>query len=243
MGNVILNRETLLLLRGLRMEPIKHPQTARLRSLKMYREDLDQFLELFQGKGARVTISDKRYRYESFDEMRKHTGSRIVNLEIHGEQPALHFLLNQSAQVKANNSSTTTVTFNELRAEEATEEADALFFRVKDFLSAHQQPHVRVRFVVLAMVAFGGILLVSRNHQAIGPGDRVALWLPVGVLICVAFVLVAFNIGNYVTLETRLDSPSFWAKHQDAFVAHAVTATISAVVGGVVGWLAGHFLK
>jgi len=49
MGNVILNRETLLLLRGLRMEPIKHPQTARLRSLKMYREDLDKSLSCFKG--------------------------------------------------------------------------------------------------------------------------------------------------------------------------------------------------
>jgi hypothetical protein len=54
---------------------------------------------------------------------------------------------------------------------------------------------------------------------------------------------VTFNIDNYLTLETRLNSPSFWAKHQDAFAAHAVTAAISAVVGGVVGWLVGHFLK
>jgi hypothetical protein len=40
------------------MEPIKHPQTARLRSLKMYREDLDHFLGFFQAKCARVTISE-----------------------------------------------------------------------------------------------------------------------------------------------------------------------------------------
>src|ERR1017187_6062149 len=64
------------------MEPIKHPQTARLRSLKMYREDLDEFLGLFQRKCVRVTISDKRYRYESFDEMRKYTGPRIANLDM-----------------------------------------------------------------------------------------------------------------------------------------------------------------
>ena len=64
------------------MEPIKHPQTARLRSLKMYREDLDEFLGLFQRKCVRVTISDKRFRYESFDEMRKYTGPRIANLDM-----------------------------------------------------------------------------------------------------------------------------------------------------------------
>jgi hypothetical protein len=195
-----------------------------------------------------VTISDKRYRYESFDEMRKHTGPRIDNLEIQGEQPALHFLLNQSAQVRVSDSSSTTITFNELRADEATEEADALFFRVKDFLTSHQQPPVRMRFVVLAIVAFSGLLFImTHNHATSGPGDHVAPWLLavllVDVVICVVSVLVAFNISNYVTLETRLDSPSFWAKHQDAFAAHAVTAIISAVVGGAVGWLVGHFLK
>ncbi len=225
------------------MKPIKHPQTARLRSLKMYREDLDQVLELFQGKCARVTISDKRYCYESFDEMRKHAGPRISNLEIHGEEPGLHFLLNQTTQV-GSGSSATTIAFNELRAEEATEEADALFFRIKDFLSARQQPRVRVGFIVFAIVAFSGLLLfVSRNHE----GDRLTplgfAILLAGVLISFGSLLVACTIGNNLTLETRLDSPSFWAKHQDAFATHVVTATISAVVGGVVGWLVGHFLK
>ncbi len=241
----------LLLLRGLPTEPIKHPRTARLRSLKMYREDLDQLLELFQGKCARVTISDERYRYESFDDMRKHSGSRIDKLDIQGAQPGLHFLVNQSAQVKVtDHTPSTAITFNELRAEEATEEADALFFRIKDFLSAHQEPQVRMRFlvlaIVLAIVAFGGLLLFVSRKEAIGPGDHVPWSLVVGtfgLVISIVPLSVAFNIGNYLTLETKFNSPSFWAKHQDAFAAHAVTATISAVVGGVVVWLVGHFLK
>jgi hypothetical protein len=229
------------------MEPIKHPQTARLRSLKMYREDLDLLLEFFESKCVRTAISDKRYRYESFDEMKKNSGSRIYNLEIHGEQPGLHFLVNQEAQVKAADNSVTTIIFNELRAREATEEADALFFRVKDFLSARQQPQVRKRFVALAVVAFSGSLLfVIRNQPAahVAPFTRLSFAvLLVGVSISVASLLLACRIGNYLTLETSLDSPSFWARHQDAFATHAVTATISAVIGGIVGWLVGHFLK
>ena len=217
----------------------------------MYREDLDQLLELLLGKCARVTISDKRYRYESFDEMRKHTGSKIDNLEIHGEQPGLHFLLNQSAQVKVtDHTPSTAITFNELRADEATEEADALFFRIKDFLRNHQRPQVRMPFAVLAILlglaAVGGFVLFVSRNGALGRGDHAPWSLVVGilgVLTCSASLNVAFNIGNYLTLETKIESPSFWAKHQDAFAAHAVTAAISAVVGGVVVWLVGHFLK
>ena len=223
------------------MEPIKHPQTAQLWRLKMYREDLDQLLELFQGKCARVTISDKKYRYESFDEMKTRTGPRIDNLEIHGERPGLHFVLNQSSDVKGYPGQT--IIFNELRAEETTEEADALFFRVKDFLSSHQQPHVRWRFVVLAIAALGGLVLFVSRNQAAGPGDHVNPWhlaiFVLGVLTIIGFPILATNIGNYLTLETRLNSPSFWARHRDAFAAHAVTATIITVLG----WLLGHFLK
>jgi hypothetical protein len=214
----------------------------------MYREDLDQLLELLKGKCTRVTISDKRYRYDSFDEMKRHSGSRVHNLEIHGEQPGLHFFLNQSEHTQGYDPSIT-IMFNELRAEEATEEADALFFKVKDFLSSHQQPQVRPRFVLFAIVAFVGMLMLSiLNREAIMISvDRVAWWfvavLLVGVPTSLGSLLMAFRIGNYLTLETRLDSPSFWARHQDAFATHAVTAAISAVVGGIVGWLVGHFLK
>jgi hypothetical protein len=180
--------------------------------------------------------------------MRKYVGPRIANLEIHGEQPSLHFLLNQSAQVKVSDSSWQTIIFNELRADEATEEADALFFRVKEFLSAHQQPRFRTGFLVVAISSLCGlILLLTRSRDINGPGELITLrflaFLFPAVAIPVVSVLAAFTIGNYLTLETKLNSPSFWDNHKDAFAAHVVTATISGVVGGVIGWFAGNFFK
>ena len=92
----------------------------------------------------------------------------------------------------------------------------------------------------------GGFVLFVSRKGVMGSGDNAPWSLVIGIfglLTCMASLNVTFNIDNYLTLETRLNSPSFWAKHQDAFAAHAVTAAISAVVGGVVGWLVGHFLK
>jgi len=224
------------------MEPIKHPQKAQLGKLKMYREDLDQLLDLFQWKCARVTISDKQFRYESFDEMKTRTGPKIAHLEIHSEQPGLHFVLNQFTQMTGYPGQTFIV--NELRAEEATEEADALFFRTKDFLSTRQQPHVRWLFVVLAIATLVGLVLFV-SHSRVGlPPDILIPWsaaIPVFSLVTafVVFLILAINIGNHLTLETRLNSPSFWAKNREEFVKHAITATISLVLG----LLAGHFLK
>ncbi len=220
----------------------------------MYREDLDQLLDLFQSKCARVTISDKRYRYESFDEMKAQKGPRIDHLEIHGEQPGLHFVLNKSEQSKT--SPPSTLVFNELRAEEATNEADALFFRIKDFLSDYQRPYVRWIFVVLAMVSVIGLVVFMSRHlntsppvPAPGPRNEAVSWslqfeFLGWIAATVGFpILAVASIGNYLSLETRLNSPSFWVRNREDFSKHAVSAAIGAVVGGVVGWLAGHFLK
>jgi len=44
-------------------------------------------------------------------------------------------------------------------------------------------------------------------------------------------------------LETKLDSPSFFAKNREDFAKHAVTAGIGGTIGLFFGWLLGHFLK
>jgi hypothetical protein len=77
------------------MEPIRHTKTARFKSLKMYRPELDNLVELFQKSCQRVVISDNDHRYISLDEMKAHVGIKIKDLDIRGENPGVHFLLNQ----------------------------------------------------------------------------------------------------------------------------------------------------
>jgi hypothetical protein len=61
---------------------------------------------------------------------------------------------------------------------------------------------------------------------------------------CLVFSAVSFSFGianaqNKLRLETKLNSPSFFVRNREEFGKHAVTAFI----GGIVGWLVGHFLK
>ena len=220
------------------MEPIRNTQTARLRTLKMYREDLDEFVGLFQRTCASVTISDNRNRYVSLDEMKAHVGIRIKDLDIRGEKPGLHFSLNQKEWVQG---SSTPTSFNELRTEEITDEADALFFKVREFLVALQRPRVRWPFATGAVVMLGCVIFF------LGRGPRNPQEIHWSALICtlvlIPLVTAAIKIDNYLVLETRLNSPSFWDRHRDAFAAHGVTATISAALGGIAAWLACHYLK
>ena len=212
------------------MQPIRNTKTARLRNLKMYREDLDEFVAFFQRACTRVTISDNRNRYESLNEMKEHIGSRIKDLDIRGERPNLHFLLNQKQTVQ---SSSTPAVFNELRTEEITDEADALFFRVKEFLEARQRPIVRWQFAVIAIIGLTVGVTFLLTHR---PDPWIALGF---TLLSVVSTVAGLKIDNQLILETKLNSPSFWVRHHDAFETHVINSAIS----GIIGYLLGRFLK
>jgi hypothetical protein len=144
------------------MEPIQHTKTARLRSLKMYREELDQLVALFQKSCAAVTISDKKNRYESLEEMKATIRPKITSLDIRGENPGVHFLLNQKEFAPG---SSTPAIFNELRTEETAEGADNLFFKIKDFLHSHERP-ANIPVLILAIVLLlGGLILQTAQSS------------------------------------------------------------------------------
>lgn len=73
------------------MEPIRNTKTARIATLRMYRQDLDQLLALFQERCATLTISDKHNRYDSLDDMKTHVGAEISDLDIRGEKQVCIF--------------------------------------------------------------------------------------------------------------------------------------------------------
>jgi hypothetical protein len=218
------------------MEPIRHTLMARIPTLWMYREDLDHLLRLFDRAGAKVTISDKQYRYDSLDDMKSHTGERITDLDIQAEHPAVHFLLNQSQVVKGS-PSTVLVYYNELRTEEISDEADALFYRVRDFLVSRTAPRFRISYLIPAIIAaVGCIVSVVLDHEAFQNRQ-----VPLGFLVCtlasVGFFVAAGTGGNRLVLETRSNSPSFLRQNKNGII----MLIIGACIGGVVT-IAGQWL-
>ena len=52
------------------MQPLRNTKSIRFGRLKMYREDLDELVGLFQKSCALVTISDDKNSYDSLAEMK-----------------------------------------------------------------------------------------------------------------------------------------------------------------------------
>jgi len=214
----------------------------------MHREEIDHLVEMFKQACGKVTISDSKHRFEDLDDMKRNVSARITDFDLRGENPGVRFLFNQTEVVRLSPAPTQT-TFNELRTEEISDAADALFYKVKDFLVSHQQPRAKKGLLTGAVVSFICLLLFVYFNMGIDAHGRqtVAFRALPGMLLCLAaltiFVITGTNIKNYSSLETKRNSASFFVRNREDFAKHAVTATISTLMGGVIGYLLAHFLK
>ena len=132
--------------------------------------------------------------------------------------------------------------FPELRTEEATDAADSLFYAAKELIAAHQQTVVTPAVFVFCIILAVGLLSlgfegIPRRNQAL------TFFFLVAGGIDLIFIMLWSNRAHYLTLDTRLESPSFFRNIKEEFGKQAVTAVISGLIGGMIGYLFGHFLK
>jgi hypothetical protein len=229
------------------MEPIRHTLTARLGLLKMYREDLDELVGMFQQSCEKVTISDSKYRFASLEEMKDKLPPRIKDLDIRGENPGVRFLFNHT-ELSYSYNPPAQIAFNELRTEEITDAADVLFYKLERFLTAHKRPNSRKGFVGLAIASFAASFWVAGHKLVEG---KIPISSAPGFLLCIAaggiFLGFGTSISNYLSLGKKRDSASFFVKYREDFAKQAVSATITGVIGtaigSIIGYLIGHFSK
>lgn len=230
------------------VEPIRRALSAQIGYLKMYREDVDALLAIFQQACEKVTISDQKHRYKTLDAMRRTVSSPIKELTIRGENPDVLFLFNRSEVVSSPSGPTQRV-FNELRTEISSEAADSLFYKVKDFLMMHQRPKMRQGYLVGAILSLMGTFWVALHYSMPDSQGQPKMTFQsligflIGVLFVVLFVGLTVSGMNYLTLEKRRDAPSFFARNKEEFAKQAVTATIGTIIGAIIGFIVGHYLK
>jgi hypothetical protein len=224
------------------MEPIRHTLTARLKNLKMYRDELDQLVAIFQRNCKTVTISDSKYRYDSLDEMKVKAGIRVKDLDIRGENPGVRFLFNQTEITRIGNPPLQGI-YNELRTEEISDIADGVFYKIKDFIGPYERPSFRKEWLVPALVGLVGIFWFALHGSYVNKDGQTVPGSMPGVVSCMVVLMFSFVAGlgsrNYVSLETKQNSPSFFSKNWEEITKHWIIA----LGGGVIGWLLGHFGK
>jgi hypothetical protein len=230
------------------MNPIRTTKSTRLRRLEMYREDLDELVALFRDNCKLVTVSDDKFQYDSLGEMQKRTGNKVKHLDIRGVEPAVHFTLNREEATQTGFPPTQgKTTFNEIRTEEIDDKADALYYRIRDFLETKQRPNYSrpgLLFVSILAFAFSIVWFVAAN--AIGaPGFSRTQGGIDASLFVLSFVLFFFSasLNNLIYLTTRAESPSFWQRNQDDILSKGIVALSSTLMGAILGFIIGRLSK
>jgi hypothetical protein len=226
------------------VEPIRAALSVRLGPLKMYREDIEQLVGIFEKACRLVTISDRKNRYKSIDAMQRTVSSPLKDFTIQGDDPDVTFVFNRMEVVTGTASPEQRV-FNDLRQDFSSDPADALYYKVKDFLLQHQRPTIRKAVAPFTILSFLAIFVVAGHYDATVPGGPPRMYPQGWPLLILSFIIFfillisTISVRNYVTLEKKRNSPGFFTKNREDLLKDA----IKVVLGGIIGWAIAHFSK
>jgi hypothetical protein len=207
-------------------------------SLKLLREDLDEVVSLFKtddeneiGKlEEQVTITDEENVYPSFDEMRLRKGDDVEHLILMNRDLGLKLDLRRHPRVMT------------LSTTKATDAAELVFYRVRDFLGGRRRP---LNFLVTRLL-WGTALLIlfvylvwwffaEGYKQANTPIHGIGWLFLVLFLASLCFVLSRDSLDKstsyFVTLKRKHELPSFFKRKKDDLVLMLLGAMVGAALG------------
>jgi hypothetical protein len=201
-------------------------------SLQLFREDLEQLMSLLREPRADsdISIEDDKQQYPSLEEMRVQRGYDVHYLRI----------INHTVGVRVELSSQTgfIVGLPTLSTLNVTDEADLLFYRLKEFLESKFRPsHYwsgKLIPIVLPMMLVGSGTFFIRHY-----GDPMVPTI-VGTLITLALVLSLVGLTLHGPLRApiayrvtfkRIDQDvSFVRRNKDAFILSSIFFVLGIVV-------------
>jgi hypothetical protein len=199
-------------------------------SLILYREDFEELQRIFNPSGSAgvVTISDSGAVYDSLDEMKAEKGPRLGHMVIRSSKPSI--VIDLRAQPKSLH----------LYTAEATDEADAAFFKAHEFLYPKRRPLNKFvgSLFPFVLIAFFAVLVVSGLAKTI---EKVPwLWLVYPGFLVVASLCVSYldkRTALLMSLAKRHESLSFGQRKKDELI----MLVIGTVLGLVISLIVGHF--
>jgi hypothetical protein len=213
------------------MKRLRGTQSWAYDTLMLFREDLEELMAIFNSADApdNITIADTQTEYESLDEMEKHRGGYVTELVIRSKTPRI--TLHLIARPKALN----------LYTLEATDEADATFYRANSFL----QPKRRTlhKFFTAYIGLFLIVLLAILLYLDIAHFSWMIkilpfwLWIAAGgtlfYLISKAVDYVDKSQAALICLKRKHEVPNFFKRNEDRLVI-AVASAVLSIIGTLI---------
>jgi hypothetical protein len=202
------------------MERIKDSKLQRLKPVKLYREDLEEFVELFTKTCATVELRDEEFIYTSLAEIesRKGTGAILPYIHIQGYRPYVSLELGSKQIARIlRRESTYVYAESDDKAELLATRLSSHISRRKRFLANIFNWYVFVSGVTLQWIWTLVSIANRRKDPNFLQNHHWAMVLEVIYYMLLAYMLVypfiALRGISLISLGPKHAQKSFWAEH------------------------------
>lgn len=185
-------------------------------SVNLYRDDVEELLNILHENQYTATIGDSKNSYESLDELREQKGSQVSEFAIEGFGSEAEFQLKISP---IGNFLTVT-------------NGDSLFFQVKEFLKAHTRKG-------LGSAIVGFLVAIITMALLAGFYDHRTTFIIVMFSIIVPTLLLGMfmrGVLSVIHLSKKHEQLSFWKENKNSVWLVIITAFITGIVSVAVSY-------
>lgn len=197
-------------------------------AVKLFREDLEEIINILKENGGEISISDKKYEYDSLDELEKETGSTIRSLEIKSRRP--HVYLSFSRGMPG---------IHLFASADDDNKAEASLLKIKAFLDTKKQwlyyLFNRVTAVPFLLGFWALPHITIEKFIQIFPDRLMRACIAISLIVVplMAFVVETGMIYS-ITLKKKHLAGGFWARNRENILMCIISATIGAVIARLI---------
>ena len=194
-------------------------------TLKLYKEDLDEILEIMRAADNKVTIGDDEFIYDSIEELQKRKGRVIKRLDLSNSASSLTFTMG-NREVKLT------------RAGDI--ETISPYTQIKEILNkCRRKPWDTILHPYLIIPIIVSIFVAAFfSDRYLSEKATVAILTPTILMLVLSLVLHHEGIFSRIVLISKHEEQSFWIRNKDA----VIVAVISAIVASALTFLVTYIL-
>jgi len=187
-------------------------------AVKIYRNDIEEIIELMKAAFAVVEICDEEFEYDSIDELIERRGEQIKNLTISSAVPSLSLKLSTGEIKLVRDGETGTMT---------------PFVQIQEILRRRQRKVLAVILnPILVALYFGLILLVLNFHQRLPWSDSITILVSAPLMVGLGICFSGHRLGMFsrILLLNEHQEQSFWKANKDKIYLLIIGALIGSVL-------------
>lgn len=198
---------------------------AHLRPVRLYREQLEEIIDVLQTAKLDVTISDREFTFSDLDDLKDNRGSPLTDLTITGNAPDT--LSWNQLSVEFSKGAKTTVFLSS-----GTEDSlNACWYKVRDILTDRYRWHQRVLnkwiawFVFCLCAGMSGTTTIVPEHV-----QQLYVAILIGAFL---YLLTAFYWNHtypVILLDRQHEVSSFWTRNGDKIIIMVIGAVLGSVI-------------